>query len=381
MDPRVLSAMTPYFLEQFGNPHAEQNAYGQAAAAAVESARASVASLVGAEAREVIFTSGATESNNLLIRGTATRLAAAGKRHLVTCATEHKSVLAVFEALAREGFEVSVLPVSASGRLSPDTFASALRPSTGLASIMAANNEIGVLHPLEDLGRLCRSAGVILHSDAAQAAGKTDFDLAMLPIDLVSLSSHKLYGPMGIGAAIIRRRALLRPAPLFAGGGQEGGLRPGTTPTALCVGFGVACEIARIEGSAEALRLETLRDRLLAGLAQARPFEINGELDHRLPGNLNLSFEGVDAEALLMTVREYLALSTGSACTAASLEPSHVVQALGFGDERAEGAVRIGLGRSTTAEDVDRAAHLLAATVSKLRRVSYRPDRAVRGRG
>lgn len=381
MDRRVFEAMAPFFLQRFGNPHAEENLYGQAAAAAVGRARDQVAGLLNCDAREIFFTSGATEGNNILIQGAARQLRAEGRTHLVTCATEHKSVLEPMDALRREGFTVTVLPVAADGRLSAEAVQEALQPETGLVSIMAANNEIGVLQPLKAIASVCQERGVLFHTDAAQAIGKVQIDLADLQVDLLSLSGHKIYGPMGIGAIYVRRSRRLRPLALMQGGAQEGGLRPGTVPTPLVVGLGEACEVAGREFEQEGTRLLALRRRLIDALGTAGlTFDINGDLDHRLPGNLNLSFDGVDAEALLMTLRGDLAMSTGSACTASSLEPSHVVRALGFGTDRAESAIRIGLGRTTTQDEVDAAAASLVAAVRRLSGIRYRHAAAVSGR-
>jgi len=380
MDPRVLDAMLPYFIEHHGNPHAEENLHGRAAAQSVALARGQIADLIGAHPREIVFTSGATESNNLLIRGAAQRLLATGKTHIVTCAAEHKSVLEVCKGLSNDGFSLTILPVQEDGRLDVGLLSEALGPQTGLVSVMAANNEIGVLQPLEAIGELCRSRGVLLHTDAAQAVGKIEIDVSRQPIDLLSLSGHKIYGPMGIGAAFIRRQHRQQLEPLMWGGGQEGGLRSGTLPTPLCVGLGVACSIAGEERSKEAHRLLVLRTRLLAALqASAAPLVVNGSLTHRLSGNLNVSFEGVDSEALLMTIRQDIAVSSGSACTAATIEPSHVILALGSGLERAESAIRIGLGRTTTEEEIDRAAVCLANAVQFLRGVRYRPQHIASG--
>jgi cysteine desulfurase len=375
MDQRVLETMSPFFLERFGNPHASENLYGQDAATALEDARAHVASLIGADPREIVFTAGATEANNLILQGVARRLAPLGKRHIITCATEHKSVLDVVGALCAEGFDLTVLGVQPDGRLDLNDLAAALRPETGLVSVMAANNEIGVLQPLAELASICRARGVLTHSDAAQAVGKTPFNVSDLGIDYASLSAHKLYGPMGVGAAYVRRTQPIKPQPLFRGGGQEGGLRPGSVPLALCVGFGAACELAAQEAAAEAERLIELRGRLIRALeVSGLAFSVNGSLIHRLPGNLNISIAGVDAEALLMTVRGEIAIASGSACTAGALEPSYVVSALGFGAERAEGALRLGLGRMTTETELDRAANCLITAACRLQRVSYSPN-------
>lgn len=370
VDERVLAAMLPFFNEVFGNPHSTDHSFGREAASAIATARAEVADLIGAEAREVIFTSGATEANNLLIKGAAAAVAAKGRPGVITCSTEHKAVLEVVERLAGTGTPVTVLGVLPSGLIDLAALEAALGPEIGLVSVMAVNNEIGVEQPLAEIGALCRRHGALFHTDAAQAVGKVPLAIQALKVDLLSLSAHKMYGPKGIGAAFVRRAVRPMLAPLFDGGGQEGGLRGGTLPTPLCVALGAACRIARDAMSAERAGLETLRDRLLVQLADAGvSFEINGDLQRRWPGNLNLSFEGVDAEALMMSVGDRLALSSGSACTAQSLEPSHVIVALGYGVDRAEEAVRIGFGRSTRPDEVDRAAAILTDAVRRLRGV------------
>ena len=363
LDPRVLDAMLPYFTERFGNPHSAQHAYGWAAAEAVERARTEVAALIGALPEEIVFTSGATEANNLAIRGTA---AVAGDRHhVVTCATEHPCVLETCRALRRDGFELTVLPVRHDGLLELNRVRAALRPDTALTSIMTANHEIGVVQPIADIARLCRERDVRLHTDAAQAAGRLPLDVNALGVDLISLSAHKLCGPKGVGALYVRRG--LRLAPLLAGGGQERGLRPGTLPTPLCVGFGAACALAQQELTAEAARLRALRDRLLEGLRQALPdVRLNGAAAPRLPNNLNVCLPGIDAEDLLAEVPE-LALATGAACASANQQPSPVLRALGLADEDIQGSIRIGLGRTTTAAEVDFALERLLAAARRLR--------------
>ncbi|BCM17817.1 cysteine desulfurase family protein [Mesorhizobium sp. J8] len=367
VDPRVLVEMLPYFSERWGNPHATNHAFGRSAANAIAAARSEVAALIGADPREMIFTSGATEANNLLLKGAAALMAAAGRPRIVTCATEHKAVIEVAQRLQRDGFSVTVLGVPSSGILDLASIERSLGPDVGLVSIMAVNNEIGVEQPIEGIGRLCRQHGALFHTDAAQAGGKIPLNVARMNIDLLSLSAHKLYGPQGIGAAFIRRSLRHQFTPLVDGGGQEGGLRAGTVPTALCVAFGAAARLARQEMESERSRLRSLRDRLLTLLGDARlGFVVNGELERRWPGNLNLSFRDVDAEALLMTVGERLALSSGSACTTRSIEPSHVISALTNDQDRIEGAVRIGFGRSTTPAEIDKAAEILIAAVQRL---------------
>ncbi|HEY0526366.1 MAG TPA: aminotransferase class V-fold PLP-dependent enzyme, partial [Stellaceae bacterium] len=342
--------------------------FGRDAAAAVERAREQVAALIGADGREIVFTSGATESNNIAIKGASRFLREhAGRDHVVTGATEHKCVLESCRALEREGFALTVLPVGGDGLLSPEVVAAALTERTALVSVMAANNEIGVLQPVAEIGALCRARGVLFHTDAAQAAGKMPLDVEAMRVDLMSISGHKLYGPKGIGALYVRRRPRVRLAPLFDGGGQERGVRSGTLPTPLCVGLGAACAIAAAEMAEEAQRLVGLRDRLLAALHRAVPdLRLNGDFARRLPGNLNFSVPGVTAEALIEACPG-LAMSTGSACSAASVEPSYVLRALGLDDNTAAGGVRIGLGRFTTEAEADYAADTIAAAVRRLR--------------
>jgi len=375
IDPRVLDAMLPFFNEEFGNPHSTTHAYGRAAAAAIETARAELAALIHADPREIVFTSGATEANNLAIKGVAHFVRAhqrtdpgAGppRDRIVTLATEHKCVLESCAALEREGFAVTRLPVEADGLLSLDRLAQALDERTLLVSVMAAHNEIGVVQPLAAIGALCRARGILLHTDAAQAVGKIALDVEALRIDLMSISGHKFYGPKGIGALYIRRRPRVRLAALFDGGAQERGLRSGTLPTPLCVGLGQAAAIAAAEMPAEALRLRRLRDRLQEGLARrVTGLRLNGHPEQRLPGNLNLSFPGIPAPALIAACPG-IAISTGSACTSAVVEPSYVLRALGLPDAIAEASIRIGLGRFNSEVEVDFAIDALAAAAGRL---------------
>jgi cysteine desulfurase len=363
LDPRVLDAMLPYFTESFGNPHSAQHAYGWAAEAAIEQARREVAALIGALPEEIVFTSGATEANNLAIRGVAAL--AGARRHLVTCATEHPCVLESCRALPAAGFQLTELPVQADGLFDLDRFREALRPDTALVSIMTANHEIGVLQPIGEIAEICHERGILLHTDAAQAAGRMSLDVRALGVDLLSLSAHKLYGPKGIGALYVRRGMGI--APLFAGGAQERGLRPGTLPTPLCVGFGAACVLARPELADEAARLRALRERLYRGLCEAAgDVRLNGAAEPRLPNNLNVCLPGVDAEDLLADLPE-LALSTGAACASATQEPSPVLRALGLSDEEIHGSIRIGLGRTTSEREIDFAIERLVAAVRQLR--------------
>ena len=375
-DPRVVAAMLPWFTERFGNPHSAEHQMGQEAAAAVEAARAEVAALIGAEAREIVLTSGATEANNIAIKGAA-RFAAGQddpRRRVITVATEHKCVLESMADLAAEGFEPVVLPVRPDGLLDPDALRDALRVPTLLVSTMAVNNETGVVQDIAALAGAARAAGALFHTDAAQAAGKIPLDVHAQGIDLLSLSGHKLYGPKGVGALYVRRRPRVRLAPLFSGGGQERGLRSGTLPTPLVVGLGEACRLAGLEMAGEADRLAGLRDRLLAGLRRGMPgLAVNGSWEHRIPGNLNLTFPA-PALTLLQAVPE-LCASTGSACSSAEVEPSYVLRALGLSDEAASRSLRLGLGRFTSAADVDFAADaLLAAVCSHASTHTPRPE-------
>ena len=371
LDPRVLEAMLPYFTEQFGNPHSTSHAYGRIAAEAIEQARSDVAALINADPRELVFTSGATESNNLAIKGAAhfARLypqTGPSRDHIVTLATEHKCVLESCAHLEREGFRVTYVPVEPSGLVSLDALAAALGERTLLVSIMAAHNEIGVIQALAEIGALCRSSGVLFHSDAAQAFGKIPLDVQAMQIDLLSISSHKVYGPKGVGVLYVRRRPRVRLLPLIDGGGQERGLRSGTLPTPLCVGIGRAAAIAAAEMTDEAARVRRLRDRLQAGLARRVPgLRLNGDVERRLPGSLNFLFPGITAIKLIEACPG-IAISTGSACTSASVEPSYVLRALGLSEADANSGIRIGLGRFTTSEEVDFAIDALAATAIRL---------------
>jgi cysteine desulfurase len=371
LDPRVLEAMLPFFTEQFGNPHSTTHAYGRLAAAAIETARAEIAALIQADPREIIFTSGATEANNLAIKGAAhfahTHPAAGPPRdHVVALATEHKCVLESCAMLEREGFAVTRLPVEPDGLVSLDRLDAALGERTLLVSVMAAHNEIGVIQPLAEIGALCRAKGVLFHTDAAQAAGKIALDVDAMRIDLMSVSGHKFYGPKGVGALYVRRRPRVRLLPLFDGGGQERGMRSGTLPTPLCVGLGRAAAIAADEMPTEALRLRRLRDRLQQGLdRRIAGLRLNGDRERRLPGSLNLSFPGISAPALIEACPS-IAISTGSACTSAVVEPSYVLKALGIPEALANASIRIGLGRFNTDAEVDFAIDALAAAASRL---------------
>ncbi len=367
-DALVLAAMLPHFTEAFGNPHSDEHAMGQAARDAVELARAEVAALVGADPREVVFTSGATEANNIAIKGAArhARVTGSERRRIVTVATEHKCVLESVRDTAEDGFEPVLLPVGADGRLDPAVLREALRVPTLLVSVMGANNETGVLQDLPVLAAVAREAGALVHSDLAQAAGKVAVDVGGWGLDLASLSAHKLYGPKGIGALWVRRRPRVRVAPLFSGGGQERGLRSGTLPTPLVVGFGVACRLARDGMEAEAARLAGLRAAMLDRLRAAIPgLVVNGSMRHRLAGNLHLTFPGVSASALMRACPS-LCLSTGSACTSADVTPSAVLVAMGLDPEAASRSLRVGLGRTTSAADVEEASDALIAAHRRL---------------
>jgi cysteine desulfurase len=368
-DPRVVEAMLPYFTEKFGNPHSRTHMYGWESEEAVEQAREQVAAIIGADAKEVIFTSGATESNNLAIKGVAS-FYKDKKNHVITCVTEHKCVLDSCRHLELEGIEVTYLPVQKNGLIDLNELKAAITDKTSIVSIMAVNNEIGVIQPLAEIGAICRERGVFFHTDAAQAVGKIPLDVEAMKIDLMSISGHKIYGPKGIGALYVRRKPRVRLVPMINGGGQERGLRSGTVPTPLCVGFGEACAIAKREMGAEAERLRFLRDRMLKGVMDQLPeIYLNGDLENRIPGNLNISFAYVEGEGLMMGIKE-LAVSSGSACTSASLEPSYVLRALGVDVEMAHTSIRLGLGRFTTQEEVDFAVEHLVEAVTRLREMS-----------
>jgi len=367
VDPRVLEAMLPYFGPRFGNAASRSHRFGWEAEKAVEQARRRIAELAGGTAREIVFTSGATESVNLALKGAMEACRQRGN-HLVTVATEHKAVLDTVRRLERSGCRATVLACRTDGLLDLESLEKAIRPETVLVSVMQANNEIGVIQPAGAIGGLCRSRGVLFHSDAAQALGKIPVNVVEDKIDLLSLSAHKLYGPKGIGALYVRRSVAL--APQMDGGGHESGLRSGTLNVPAIVGFGAACALAADEMEAESSRVGKLRDRLLAHLtAGLDGVRVNGSVAHRLPGNLNLGFAGVDAEALLMSLPE-IALSTGSACSSASVEPSHVLRALGLSDAKARSSVRFGLGRFNTEEEIDYAAGRIVEAVAKLRSLS-----------
>ena len=368
VDPRVVDLMIPWLREHFGNPSSRSHAWGWEAEEAVERARGQIAALIGADSREIVWTSGATESNNLAIKGAANFYSTRGK-HLITVKTEHKAVLDVMRELERQGFECTYLDVEPNGLLDFEKFKAAIRPDTILASVMFVNNEIGVIQDIAALGALCRERGIIFHVDAAQATGKVDIDLATLPVDLMSLASHKTYGPKGIGALYVRRKPRVRLEAQMHGGGHERGMRSGTLPTHQCVGMGEAFRIAGEEMGAERERIRALQQRLYAGLKGIEQVFVNGDLERRVPHNLNISFNYVEGESLIMGVKG-LAVSSGSACTSASLEPSYVLRALGRSDELAHSSLRMTIGRFTTEEEIDSAIVMLKETVARLRELS-----------
>ncbi len=368
IDPRVADKMIPYLREQFGNPASRSHMYGWSAEKAVEEARAQVAALVNADPREIIWTSGATEGNNLALKGAAQFYKTKGK-HIITVKTEHKAVLDTVRELERQGFEATYLQPQDNGLITVTQLAEAIRPDTILVSVMLVNNEIGVIQPIDDIGELCRSKGIIFHCDAAQATGKVHIDLEKTKVDLMTFTAHKTYGPKGIGALYVRRKPRVRIEPQMHGGGHERGLRSGTLPTHQIVGMGEAFRIAKEEMDDEIVRIKTLRDRLAKGLQDMEEVYINGDLEHRVPHNLNVSFNYVEGESLIMAIKD-LAVSSGSACTSASLEPSYVLRALGRSDELAHSSIRFTFGRFTTEEDIDFTIQLIKEKVAKLRELS-----------
>ena len=368
-DPRVVEAMEPYFTQHFGNPHSRNHVYGWEAEEAIEKAREQVAHIIGADAKEIIFTSGATESNNIALKGVA-RFYRERKNHIITCVTEHKCVLESCRHLAQEGFDITYLTVQENGLIDLNLLRDAITDKTVLISIMGVHNEIGVIQPLAEIGALAREHKVFFHSDCAQAVGKIPLNVNDMNIDLMSISGHKIYGPKGVGALYVRRKPRVRLAPLMSGGGQERGMRSGTLPTPLCVGFGEACAICEKEMAQENERLHALRKRLLDKInGQLPDVFLNGDLEKRIPGNVNLSFAYVEGESLMMGIKD-LSLSSGSACTSASLEPSYVLRALGVDEELAHTSLRIGLGRFTTEKDVDKAVQSIVSSVQRLREMS-----------
>ena len=368
VDPRVAEKMIPYLVEKFGNPASRSHGFGWEAEAAVEAAREEVAKLVNADPKEIVWTSGATESNNLAIKGAANFYSSKGK-HIVTVKTEHKAVLDTCRELERQGFEVTYLEVLENGLLDLEVFKAALRPDTILVSVMFVNNEIGVIQPIAEIGEICREKGIVFHVDSAQATGKVEIDLSSLKVDLMSFSAHKTYGPKGIGALYIRRKPRIRLEAQMHGGGHERGFRSGTLATHQIVGMGEAFRIARLEMENENKRIKALRDRLFKGLSDIEQVFINGDMEHRVPHNLNISFAYIEGESMLMAIKD-LAVSSGSACTSASLEPSYVLRALGREDELAHSSIRFTLGRFTTEEEIDYAIKLLHEKIGKLRELS-----------
>ncbi|AHB06573.1 MULTISPECIES: IscS subfamily cysteine desulfurase [Pandoraea] len=368
IDPRVVDKMLPYLREQFGNPASRSHSFGWAAEQAVEEAREEVAKLVNADPREIVWTSGATESNNLALKGAAHFYQGKGK-HLITVKTEHKAVLDTMRELEREGFEVTYLDVKDDGLLDLEVFKAALRPDTILVSVMAVNNEIGVIQDIGAIGEICREKGIIFHVDAAQATGKMPIDLATLKVDLMSFSAHKTYGPKGIGALYVRRKPRVRIEAQIHGGGHERGMRSGTLATHQIVGMGEAFRLAREEMAVENERVRMLRDRLLKGLTEMEEVYVNGDMEKRVPHNLNISFNFVEGESLIMAIKD-VAVSSGSACTSASLEPSYVLRALGRNDELAHSSIRFTVGRFTTEQEVDYVVELLKSKIGKLRDLS-----------
>ncbi|MFZ9733977.1 MAG: IscS subfamily cysteine desulfurase [Burkholderiaceae bacterium] len=368
VDERVLNAMLPFLRQDFGNPASRSHAFGWKAEEAVEHARGQVARLVHCDAKELVWTSGATESINLALKGAAHFYKDKG-RHIITVKTEHKATLDTCRELEREGFEVSYLDVLPNGLLDLKAFEASLRPDTILVSVMYVNNEIGVIQDIAAIGEICRARGIVFHVDSAQATGKVIIDLQSLKVDLMSFCAHKTYGPKGVGALFVRRKPRVRLEPLIHGGGHERGMRSGTLPTHQIVGMGAAFEIAQAEMATENERIRMLRDRLWNGLSQIEAVYLNGDLDHRVPHNLNVSFNYVEGESLLMAVKD-IAVSSGSACTSASLEPSYVLRALGRSDELAHSSIRFSVGRFTTEADIDFAVSLLKEKVAKLREMS-----------
>ncbi|KAI3590173.1 Cysteine desulfurase, IscS [Cupriavidus sp. U2] len=368
VDPRVADKMIPYLREQFGNPASRSHAYGWEAERAVEEAREQVAALVGADPREIVWTSGATESDNLAIKGAANFYSGKG-RHIITVKTEHKAVLDTTRELERQGFEVTYLDVKDDGLIDMDVFKQAIRPDTIVVSVMLVNNEIGVIQDVEQIGEICREKGIIFHCDAAQATGKVAIDLSTLKCDLMSFSAHKTYGPKGIGALYVRRKPRVRIEAQMHGGGHERGMRSGTLATHQIVGMGEAFRLAREEMATENERIRMLRDRLWNGLSSMEEVYLNGSMEHRVPHNLNVSFNFVEGESLIMAIKD-VAVSSGSACTSASLEPSYVLRALGRNDELAHSSIRFTVGRFTTEAEIDYTVELLRNKIGKLRDLS-----------
>ncbi len=369
MDPRVIEAMIECMKNDFGNPHSRTHSYGWKSEELIEIARKKIANLINAEEKEIFFTSGATESNNLALKGVANFYKATGKNHIITVTTEHKCVINSARDLEQEGFETTFLPVQKNGLIDLAQLEKAITDKTCLVSIMAVNNEIGVIQPLKKIGALCRQKGVFFHTDAAQAFGKIPLDVNEMNIDLMSISGHKIYGPKGIGAIFIRRKPRVRIKPIFSGGGQERGIRAGTLATPLIVGLGVAAEIAQNEMAKDHAHIKKLSDKLYAGITKQKHVYLNGDKENRYIGNLNFSFAGIEGESMIMALKD-LAVSSGSACTSSSLEPSYVLHSLGVEDELAHTSIRFGIGRFTTEEEIDYAINLLQNKIQKLRDLS-----------
>ena len=368
VDPRVVDAMIPWLREHFGNSASRSHAWGWEAEEAIEAARTQVADLIGADPREIVWTSGATESINLALKGAAQFYKGKGK-HLITLRTEHKAVLDTMRELERQGFEVTYLDVQEDGLVSMDVLKAAIRPDTILVSVLYVNNEIGVIQDIPGIGALCREKGILFHVDAAQATGRVDIDMKTMPVDLMSMTAHKTYGPKGVGALYVRRKPRVRLEAQIHGGGHERGMRSGTLPTHQIVGMGEAFRLARVEMAEENQRVRELRDRLLAGLSTIEETFVNGDMEHRVPHNLNISFAYVEGESLIMAIKD-IAVSSGSACTSASLEPSYVLRALGRNDELAHSSIRFTIGRFTTVEEIDFTIELLQRKIGKLRELS-----------
>lgn len=368
MDPRVIDAVTKTMREDFGNPHSRTHAFGWRSEELVEIARKQIADLINADAKEIFFTSGATESNNLAIKGVA-RFYGKEKNHIITVATEHKCVINSARDLEQEGFSATFLPVQKNGIIDLNQLEAAITDKTCLVSVMSVNNEIGVIQPIKEIGAICRKKSAFFHSDAAQAFGKIPLDVAAMNIDLMSISGHKIYGPKGIGAIYIRRKPRVRIKPLFSGGGQERGIRSGTVPTPLVVGLGLAAEIAKNEMAKDFSHIKKLSDRFFEKVMKSTHVYLNGDATSRYPGNLNFSFAGIEGESMIMAIKN-LAVSSGSACTSSSLEPSYVLHALGVDEELAHTSIRFGIGRFTTEEEIDFAANLISEKIAKLRALS-----------
>ena len=369
VDPRVAEKMIPYITEHFGNPASRSHPFGWTAEEAVEEARDEVAKLVNADPREIVWTSGATESNNLAIKGAANFYSGTKGKHIITVQTEHKAVIDAVRDLERQGFTATYLAPEPNGLIDLEKFKAAIQPDTVLASVMFVNNEIGVIQDITAIGNICRENNIIFHVDAAQATGKVEIDLEKLPVDLMSFCAHKTYGPKGVGALYVRRKPRIRLEAQMHGGGHERGMRSGTLATHQIVGMGEAFRLARLEMKAENLQVRRLRDRLLAGLEEIDEVYVNGDMDHRVPHNLNISFNFVEGESLIMAVKD-IAVSSGSACTSASLEPSYVLRALGRSDELAHSSIRFSIGRFTTEEDIDYTIALMKSKIGKLRELS-----------